>query len=88
MINSTIASCPRYSGEIQQEVDPFKQWIIGIIRPTVGLLGILGNGIIPMIILRKDMRNTFNKLLGGYENVSFMNIKFSLTHFDSYEIEE
>ena len=59
-----LVTCPSYAEDVQAEVDSFKQWILGIIRPTVGLLGILGNGLIPIIILRRDMRNTFNKLLG------------------------
>ena len=61
---NNFTTCPSYTEDVQREVDSFKQCILGIIRPTVGLIGILGNGLIPMIILRKDMRNTFNKLLG------------------------
>ena len=61
---NNFTTCPSYPDDVQREVDSFKQWIIGIIRPEVGLLGIFGNALIPMIILRKDMRNTFNKLLG------------------------
>ena len=55
--------CPSYPDDIQEQVDSSKQWIVGIIQPTVGLLGVLGNVLVPMIILRKDLRNTFNKLL-------------------------
>ena len=56
--------CPRYTDAVQQDVDSFKHWIIGILRPTVGLVGILGNGLAPVIIMRKTMRNTFHNLLG------------------------
>ena len=56
-------NCPSYPDDIQQQVDSLKQWIVGIIRPTLGILGVLGNILVPMIILRKDLRNTFNKLL-------------------------
>ena len=38
-------------------------WISGILRPSVGLLGLLGNVLLALIVKQRIMRNSFNELM-------------------------
>ena len=56
--------CPIIPKEDQDLLSELEFWINGVIRPTVGSLGILGNGLISVIVMNKNMRNKFNELMG------------------------
>ena len=57
--------CPIVPTEDRELLLEIEFWTNGIIRPTVGILGILGNGLISVTVMNKNMRNKFNELMGS-----------------------
>ena len=56
--------CPIVSQDDKELLSKFEFWMTGIIQPTIGFLGILGNVLISVIVMQRRMRNSFNELMG------------------------
>ena len=64
MNNTDNFGCPIVPEEDQKLLSELEFWANGIIRPTIGFLGILGNVLISVIVMHRNMRNKFNELIG------------------------
>ena len=61
--NSVILDCPNFSQSDNDLLDFFSFWVEGVLTTIVAILGIFGNTIVSIIIVQKEMRNSFNLLL-------------------------
>ena len=61
--NSVILDCPKFSQSDNDLLDFFSFWVEGVLTTIVAILGIFGNTIVSIIIVQKEMRNSFNLLL-------------------------
>ena len=56
--------CPIVPHDDEELLSNFEFWMTGIIQPTLGFLGILGNVLISVIVMQRRLRNSFNELMG------------------------
>ena len=56
--------CPIIPTEDRELLSELEFWTNGVIRPTLGFLGLLGNVLISVIVMHRNMRNKFNELIG------------------------
>ena len=60
---NSILDCPKFSQADNDLLDFFSFWVEGVLTTIVAILGIFGNTIVSIIIVQKEMRNSFNLLL-------------------------
>ena len=56
-------SCPSYSSLEESLLDSVAFWVEGVALTLVAAVGVLGNTLASFIVVRKEMRNSFNLLL-------------------------
>ena len=85
---NSVLDCPKFSQADNDLLDFFSFWVEGVLTTIVAILGIFGNTIVSIIIVQKEMRNSFNLLLVSlacfdstyvsYVNYLFLTVKLKL----------